>query len=133
MTKDICKFFNTGFCKYKERCKFVHAEEVCEGKCNTKDCCKRHPKSCKFGEKCQRKEVCAYKHLTAPINNEWKVEVEVLKKLVEELRNNNKQTQDKVKDLESEVQKLKAKVEEKAVDKNNEKKEKDDKVVNKVK
>ena len=49
-----CKYFNVGYCKYKEKCKFTHTQEICkayfDGKCDGKglSCQERHPKACKW-------------------------------------------------------------------------------------
>ena len=64
-----CRYFNYGFCKYKEKCRFVHPKEVCGtysgGKCEDSSCLKRHPKACKYfrGQTgCKRKEGCDFSH-----------------------------------------------------------------------
>ena len=35
-----CKYFNAGYCKYKEKCKFTHTKEMCnvylDGECDGK-------------------------------------------------------------------------------------------------
>ena len=43
-----CRCFNRGFCKYRERCRFYHHEQICEAylksnNCTHKECCYRHP------------------------------------------------------------------------------------------
>ena len=48
-----CKFFNSGHCKYKVKCKFSHPSETCQiylegGKCDRKLCEHKHPKVCKW-------------------------------------------------------------------------------------
>ena len=66
--KDIkkCKYFNTGYCKYKTRCRFTHPEEVCKKvKCDGKECPDRHPRQCKWVQRdggCRRINYCAYSH-----------------------------------------------------------------------
>ena len=41
---NICKFFQTGFCKYRKKCKSKHEDKICENSdCNYKSCFKRHP------------------------------------------------------------------------------------------
>ena len=63
----LCKFFQTGFFKYKENCSQKHDHTICENQndYNEKECTKRHPKICwnfcKDG-KCVFKEKCAYQH-----------------------------------------------------------------------
>ena len=52
MTKKlVCKFFNKGFCKFTNKCKFEHPENKCtEESCRNKACRKRHPKQCRYKE-----------------------------------------------------------------------------------
>ena len=67
-----CRFNNTGFCKYRNECRFRHSENVCEnflrdGRCEMKQSCpSRHPKTCKYWKRepkgCKRKENCKYLH-----------------------------------------------------------------------
>ena len=54
MSDKLCKFQNSGYCKYKENCKFKHVTEICENKCDRKTCMKRHQKLCKFESRCRR-------------------------------------------------------------------------------
>ena len=59
----LCKYFNSGYCKFQSECKYIHAKEVCSKlKCKTKRCSKRHPKTCRYGDKCKRRTVCLFKH-----------------------------------------------------------------------
>ena len=69
MSGKTCKFFNTGFCKFAETCRFKHAKENCVDKCDRTICDKRHPKPCKYGIKCKRGQSCAYRHQTTPKEN----------------------------------------------------------------
>jgi TolA-binding protein len=48
-----CRYYNRGFCKYVEKCRYFHPSETCEKhlenfKCNEKGCMRRHPKLCKW-------------------------------------------------------------------------------------
>ena len=62
----ICQYHKTGFCKYREKCRNNHIDEICKNaECNG-TCKERHPKECKqFKSKdhCRFKEACAYIHL----------------------------------------------------------------------
>ena len=68
----VCRYFNRGYCKYKFKCRFFHAEEVCEEFVKTQNCTKtackdRHPKQCKWfnkGDGCKRESECKYLHVT---------------------------------------------------------------------
>ena len=66
-----CKYFNVGYCKYKDECKFIHPKDICkgylQGKCSGSDCQGRHPKACKWFERetaCKRKDDCEFSHDT---------------------------------------------------------------------
>ena len=66
-----CRYFNVGYCKYKEKCRFTHPEETCkeyvEGKCEGNSCPRRHPKACKWfrgSTGCRRKEERDFSHDT---------------------------------------------------------------------
>ena len=45
----VCKYNQTGFCKYKDQCQKTHDYQKCENptSCKRKECSKRHPKPCK--------------------------------------------------------------------------------------
>ena len=72
-TKKKCKFFNRGFCKYSNKCRFGHPLDVCKDylrdyKCERKECCDRHPKRCKWdiNGDCRRGSECLYLHIDKP-------------------------------------------------------------------
>ena len=62
----VCKYFQSGFCKFQEHCRKQHVKELCEtDKCTSKVCIKRHPKVCKYFKTqnaCKFNELCAYQH-----------------------------------------------------------------------
>ena len=60
----MCKFFNTGYCKYILRgCKFTHPAEICSSyPCRNKRCNERHPKKCKYKQNCWFGKKCYYLH-----------------------------------------------------------------------
>ena len=70
-----CRYYNRGFCKFEQKCKFDHPKLVCEeylqdGLCLQKKCPKRHPRHCysrywaNTPEGCRRNENCQYLHVT---------------------------------------------------------------------
>merc|ERR1712079_592311 len=81
----ICKFFQSGYCKFKLTCKKKHVTTVCDDKmCNQKGCEKRHPRKCKYVVKygnCKLGPICAYSH--DDLNR--KIENERLEKKIDEL------------------------------------------------
>ena len=67
-----CRYFNRGYCKYSDKCRFIHPRDICRGHLKTHNCqkteCKdRHPKKCKWEETksgCRRSDNCNYLHDT---------------------------------------------------------------------
>ena len=77
----ICKFNQTGFCKFKEHCKKEHNNEVCGNlnECKDEKFTKRHPNICKnFTEdkNCRHKDRCAYLH-TEKVNYQTTINEQV--------------------------------------------------------
>ena len=72
----ICRYFNRGYCKYKNKCRFVHSQNICEEylkneKCGAKVCTDRHPKKCRWIKTnvgCRRVSECEYLHVTLACN-----------------------------------------------------------------
>ena len=64
----ICKHFQSGFCKFGDRCRRPHVNEICESpQCNLSSCFQRHPKLCKYYSTfstCKFGDNCAYKHVS---------------------------------------------------------------------
>ena len=103
MSEIRCKFHNTGYCKYEVRCKFAHPKDTCDATCNGVECPKRHPRPCKFGSKCKRKEICSYKHKGAANDKNFKDSIDALKEEFVMLKNENKANCEKIKSLENEL------------------------------
>ena len=63
-----CRYFNSGYCKYRQKCKFSHPNNICaEINCEKENCPKRHPKACKYqkgANGCWRGNSCDYAHDT---------------------------------------------------------------------
>ena len=66
-----CRYYNKGYCKYEEKCKFAHPLQTCQKhletlKCTVKECKDRHPKVCKWFTRevgCKRQH-CDFLHDT---------------------------------------------------------------------
>ena len=120
----VCKYNQTGFCKYKDQCKKIHDYQKCENptSCKRKECSKRHPKPCKHyikEEGCRFKEDCAYSHedvhLTSQrdINNALSVvvtkhnsEMKVIQEEVKELKSTIESMKERLSVLEKEAQQV---------------------------
>ena len=64
----VCRYFQTGYCKFKSECRNMHINEYCsDSQCSDRSCIKRHPRKCKyfvtFGS-CKFATNCAYLHLS---------------------------------------------------------------------
>ena len=106
-SEKICKYHNTGFCKYKENCKYFHAKLVCDGRpCFLKTCRNRHPKLCKYKESCKRKTSCFYDHSQKVIEQD-----ESLKNEIAKLKGNFADVTKQLINLRKEFETLKVKVE----------------------
>ena len=69
-----CKYFNTGFCKYKDECQYFHPKEICEEvSCINKGCRYRHPKQCRYKDQCHRRSLCAYRHENVEKSEYYKI------------------------------------------------------------
>ena len=60
-----CSYNNTGFCKFREHCKYQHYSSICsKNVCRNHQCQNRHPNTCRFGGDCKflSRNICVYKH-----------------------------------------------------------------------
>ena len=112
-----CRYFNTGFCKFEGKCRFFHAKAVCPQKvCKELKCQDRHPKLCRYKERCKRKSSCLYRHLIGKaeneqINVEYEKVLEENKNLISEievLKENINFTSIKLREFEENVGKVEA-------------------------
>ena len=97
LSEHLCKFQNSGFCKFRAKCHFKHVFEICsENKCDKSKCLKRHPKKCRYHflkRSCKFKQSCEYSHGQEKEIQDIKLirlEVEQLKKINKELENDLK-------------------------------------------
>ena len=118
--RTLCKFFNSGYCKFRSECKFIHAKEICsKTKCkNKKRCFKRHPKNCRYGVKFKRMAECLFKHVpknsaqnpsppTSLDIERTEVKLLQLKAEVKYLREEKKEKQEDIKILTIEIEEIK--------------------------
>ena len=62
-SQTICKYYNSGFCKFKSDCKSYHSQINCtKYSCKDKTCTNRHPKKCRYKDQCRRRSTCLYSH-----------------------------------------------------------------------
>ena len=63
ITDHVCKYYNIGFCKYLNRCKFKHPKTNCPKEtCHDRSCENRHPKPCRYKDQCRGQTSCLYQH-----------------------------------------------------------------------
>ena len=85
----LCKFHNTGFCKFKDQCHFRHVHDVClDRSCPRRSCSARHPKRCRYflKKRCKFGDDCAYSHDVHEADDD---EIDSLKRLLKELEQGN--------------------------------------------
>ena len=93
--QSVCKFNQTGFCKFGQTCCKMHVNEMCNTpNCDKHMCFNRHPKMCKYFSQnghCKRGQICAYSHIKSDTYvkvEETEKEVNLLKSDIELLKAN---------------------------------------------
>merc|ERR1712179_591012 len=104
--QNVCFFNKYGFCKYSERCRKYHENEICEKiDCEIKECYLRHPKVCKFFRDmgfCKFLEWCKFSHKVCKNNTLEKDELKNLKDKIQTVENEMEKKSDLVVKLENE-------------------------------
>ena len=103
MSDILCKFQNSGYCKYKDNCDYKHVTEQCEEKCYRKKCMKRHQKLCRYAMNCKRQATCEYKHNPSSEEQSLKAQIKCLEVTIKELVEQNKEKSDKMAEIEKEL------------------------------
>ena len=86
-----CKYFNTGYCKFAERCTKDHPKTICLFVlCKDKKCPKRHPRACRFKAHCRRRSSYLYRHTKYESVNAEE-EIDCLKEEIKQLQEANKE------------------------------------------
>ena len=106
-SENICKFNQSGFCKFQSHCRKQHIMDICKNiECGMVTCIHRHPRVCRyfinFG-RCKFNESCAFLHKSDDKVSELRREQE---KEVEKLRQEVKELQMQVNDLRNIVNQL---------------------------
>jgi hypothetical protein len=100
----VCRYFQTGYCKFKEHCRKHHIKELCETvKCTSKTCKYRHKRICKFfmaNKTCKFGEHCEYLHKNTGPNSE----IDILVDQTSTLKNTVKILSEKITILEAKMQ-----------------------------
>ena len=88
--EEVCRYNKTGFCKYKNSCRYLHVNKICEDRnCDIRTCRKRHPKTCFFYKtygRCKFGSYCKFKHIETN-NKTYEEENERLTIRIKELEN----------------------------------------------
>ena len=84
-----CRYYNQGYCKKKNNCKYIHIDIDCEEDCSLSTCTKRHRIQCKDGNECYyfSKDNCEFLH-----NN-------MIKKIKENIKDENRNFRTKINEL----------------------------------
>ena len=79
--QNVCRYFKFGFCKYLERCQYLHVKESCENnECDVRSCNLRHPRICSYFRdynRCKFGDWCYFKH----VNKNENRDTEIIKKI----------------------------------------------------
>ena len=97
--ESICKFNQSGFCKFQSHCRKQHIMEICSNtQCSMVTCIYRHPRVCRYFSnfgRCKFSDSCSYLHeiddKISELRSEQGKEIEKLRQEVEEL---HKQVED---------------------------------------
>ena len=92
-TQNVCGWNKFGYCKFSEKCRKMHIQEICDqSACDIKKCKLRHPRICKIYRDYKRCKFdpCAFKH----VENEYDIE---------EMRRENKKLHDKLQAIEKDI------------------------------
>lgn len=87
MKEQRCQYYNTGFCKYMNRCKFKHPNINCpKVSCKDRSCENRHPKHCRYKDQCRRQTSCLYLHKIHVVES---LELDILRAEIKMLEDSN--------------------------------------------
>ena len=106
---DVCKYNQTGFCKYRQQCKRQHIPDICTTfPCTNNMCYLRHPRICKYYSEfgsCQFGDGCLYLHRSRFLTLEN--DMSILKSEIQELKRKNTELENLMNKLNrEELQKL---------------------------
>ena len=114
MAQPVCKFHQTGHCKYGSTCRLFHSKDTCTNTdCDSTSCTARHPRQCKYffiKGHCSFGDECSYLHCSSTkegvIVNDIKQiqeELQLVKNVLQNKEIEIKNLKDKVERLEIEV------------------------------
>ena len=96
-SEKLCKFQNSGFCKFDTTCNFKHVFDICTTEnCDKSGCYKRHPRRCRYyflRRRCKFRENCKYSHGE---DHEQK-EVSVIREEIERIKKENQALENEMK------------------------------------
>ena len=79
----LCKFFNIGLRKFKQDCRFFTQKKyVLWENVFLKTCIKRHPRKCRYRERCRMGPNCMYNHIMynmKTVENEINENIKIVK------------------------------------------------------
>ena len=114
----LCLYNKFGYCKFSERCRKHHVNEICENtSCSISECRQRHPKICRYFDNYGRCKFfpCAFKHETrnSIIVNEERTfsenykfienEIKEKSRMIDELSTKICSLETKISDLENKI------------------------------
>ena len=112
---NICLFNKFGYCKFSERCRKHHINEICSNStCNIFECRQRHPKLCRYFKNYGRCKFypCAFRHVSE-ISNDSNDGIKDIKDKIDLLENAVKEKNRQIEEMSCEITKLETKITEK--------------------
>ena len=107
--KIICKYFDNGYCRHEEKCRFFHPRINCEfSQCVNPSCQNRHPKYCRYFKrnKCKFGENCHFKH-GRHVENKLKDLENAIEKMTKEMEIKDFDLKGKEKTIEEKNERIK--------------------------
>ena len=112
----LCLWNKFGYCRYSERCRKHHVNEICQkSSCETFTCRQRHPNPCKFYVNYKRCKFspCAFKHEeVAPREDsrDFEKEIKMISDKMNDLENIIHKKDSQIQDMASKISSLENKL-----------------------
>ena len=122
MAAPICLYNKFGYCKFGEKCRKYHINEICsENTCDITSCNQRHPRACRYFRDYGRCKFfpCAFKHEIDPSRNDFENKNKEIKDISERLLALEQVINDKNKEIDEmsvKIETLEKKISENNID-----------------
>jgi len=104
----VCLFNKYGHCKFREKCRHKHYDEICvKVNCDISQCIQRHPKQCKYFDaylRCKFGDFCSYLHKPSQDKTDLSNELSTIESTVMHLEDVLKVKDDEILCLKSRIE-----------------------------